>query len=124
MGRGGISWIMGGQNATNLLAATKGFVRAPVVAPIGSYVVGHMRDGTVPVIRATKVMGTNDYIVGYKGYMAGDAAVVLAEWIPIYFTPVFQAPTLQNQQGLMSMYDLFVNNAGYMVKGTVSNYTA
>jgi hypothetical protein len=69
-------------------------------------------------------MGTNDYIVGYKGYMAGDAAVVLAEWIPIYFTPVFQAPTLQNQQGLMSMYDLFVNNAGYMVKGTVSNYTA
>jgi len=124
MGRGGISWIMGGQNATNLLAATKGFVRAPVTAPIGSYVVGHMRDGTVPVIRATKVMSSNDYIVGYKGYMAGDAAVVLAEWIPIYFTPVFQAPTLQNQQGLMSMYDLFVNNAGYYVKGTVSNYTA
>jgi hypothetical protein len=124
MGRGGISWIMGGQNATNLLAATKGFVRAPVTAPIGSYVVGHMRDGTIPVVRATKVMATNDYIVGYKGYMAGDASVILAEWIPIYFTPVFQAPTLQNQQGLMSMYDLFVNNAGYMVKGTVSNYTA
>ena len=38
MGRGGISWIMGGQNATNLLAATKGFVRVPVTAPIGSYV--------------------------------------------------------------------------------------
>jgi Major capsid protein Gp23 len=124
MGRGGISWIMGGQNATNLMAATKGFVRAPVTAPIGSYVVGHMRDGTIPVIRATKVMATNDYIVGYKGYMAGDAAVVLAEWIPIYFTPVFQAPTLQNQQGLMSMYDLFVNNAGYMVKGTVTGYSA
>jgi hypothetical protein len=82
MGRGGISWIMGGQNATNLLAATKGFVRAPVTAPIGSYVVGHMRDGTVPVIRATKVMDTNDFIVGYKGYMAGDASVILAEWIP------------------------------------------
>jgi hypothetical protein len=27
-------------------------------------------------IRATKVMNTNDFIVGYKGYMAGDAAVV------------------------------------------------
>jgi hypothetical protein len=79
MGRGGISWIMGGQNATNLLAATKGFVRAPVTAPIGSYVVGHMRDGTIPVVRATKVMGTNDYIVGYKGYMAGDTFVVLAD---------------------------------------------
>jgi hypothetical protein len=103
MGRGGISWIMGGQNATNLLAATKGFVRAPVTAPIGSYVVGHMRDGTVPVIRATKVMDTNDFIVGYKGYMAGDASVILAEWIPIYFTPVFQAPTLQNQQGLTTI---------------------
>jgi hypothetical protein len=124
MGRGGISWIMGGYNATNLLAATKGFVRAPITAPIGSYVLGHMRDGTVPVIRATRVMATNDFIVGYKGYMAGDAAVILAEWIPIYFTPVFQAPTLQNQQGLMSMYDLFVNNAGYYVKGSVSNYSA
>ena len=27
-------------------------------------------------IRATKVMNTNDFLVGYKGYMAGDAAVV------------------------------------------------
>jgi hypothetical protein len=73
---------MGGQNATNLLAATKRFVRAPVTAPIGSYVVGHMRDGTIPVVRATKVMATNDYIVGYKGYMAGDAVVVLTEYNP------------------------------------------
>jgi hypothetical protein len=42
-------------------------------------------------------MSTNDFVVGFKGYMAGDAAMVLAEWIPIYFTPVWQAPYLQNQ---------------------------
>jgi hypothetical protein len=124
MGRGGLSWILAGANACNLLAATKGFVRAPITAPIGAHVLGHMRDGTLPVIKTLKVLNTNDFICGYKGYMAGDSSIILAEWIPIYFTPVFQAPTLQNQQGLMSMYDMFVNNAGYFVKGTVSNYTA
>jgi hypothetical protein len=124
MGRGGLSWILAGANACNLLAATKGFVRAPITAPIGAHVLGHMRDGTLPVIKTLKVLNTNDFICGYKGYMAGDSSIILAEWIPIYFTPVFQAPTLQNQQGLMSMYDMFVNNAGYFVRGTVSGYTA
>jgi hypothetical protein len=42
----------------------------------------------VPVIKALRVINTNDFVVGFKGYMAGDAAMVLAEWIPIYFTHV------------------------------------
>lgn len=95
MGRGGLSWIIAGQNASNVLAATKGFVRAPITAPIGAHILGHMRDGTLPVIRTlNNVIDTNTWIAGYKGYMAGDAAIILAEWIPIYFTPVFQSPTL------------------------------
>jgi hypothetical protein len=124
MGRGGVSWMLCGRNVANMMRQTKGFTPAPVIAPIGAHVIGYTRDGTVPIIKDLRVTQPDDYIVGYKGYMAGDAATILAEWIPIYFTPVFQAPTLQNQQGLMSMYDLFVNNSGYYAKGTCSNYTA
>jgi hypothetical protein len=40
----------------------------------------------VPVVKALQVIDTNKFVVGFKGYMAGDAAMVLAEWIPIYFT--------------------------------------
>jgi hypothetical protein len=96
----------------------------PNPAPIGAHLIGYLRDGTVPVIKTLAILDTNDYIVGYKGYMAGDAALILAEWIPIYFTPVWQAPSLSNQQGLMSMYDLFVNNNKYFAKGTISGYAA
>jgi hypothetical protein len=35
----------------------KGFVRAPVTAPVGSYVVDHMGDGTILVIRVTRIAG-------------------------------------------------------------------
>jgi hypothetical protein len=123
-GRGGISWVIAGSNAANIFRQTKGFQAAPVVAPIGAHILGYMRDGTVPLIKTLGVLGANDYIVGYKGYMAGDASIILAEWIPIYFTPVWQAPYLQNQQGLLSMYDLFVNRASYMARGKVTNYAA
>jgi hypothetical protein len=123
-GRGGVSWVIAGSNAANIIRQSRSFQPAPVVAPIGAHIIGYLRDGTVPVVKTLGVIGPNDYIVGYKGYMAGDASIILAEWIPIYFTPVWQAPFLQNQQGLMSMYDMFVNRASYMAKGTVSNYAA
>jgi hypothetical protein len=100
MGRGGVSWIVAGQNAANILRNCKGFQPVPTAAPIGAHLIGYLRDGTVPVIKTLQILNTNHYIVGYKGYMAGDAALIHAEWIPIYFTPVWQAPTLQNQQGL------------------------
>jgi hypothetical protein len=64
-------------------------------------VIGYTRDGTVPIIKDLRVTQPDDYVVGYKGYMTGDAA-----------------------KGLMSMYDLFVNNAWYYAKGTCSNYHA
>jgi hypothetical protein len=98
MGRGGVSWIVCGQNAANIFRNCKGFQPVPTGAPIGAHLIGYLRDGTVPVIKTISgVLNTNSYIVGYKGYMAGDAALIHAEWIPIYFTPVWQAPILQNQ---------------------------
>ena len=54
----------------------------------------------------------------------GDAAMILAEWIPIYFTPTFQNSNLQNSQGLLSMYNILLNQPGYYFKGTLSGYTA
>ena len=80
-----------GRNVANLMRQTKGFTPAPVIAPIGAHVIGYTRDGSVPIIKDIRVTPPNSYILGYKGYMAGDAATILAEWIPIYFTPVFQA---------------------------------
>jgi hypothetical protein len=125
-GRGGVDFVLCGRNAANIFRNVRGFEAVPNEAPIGPHVIGTLRDGTVTVVKIINdtVLGANEFVFGYKGYMAGDAATILAEWIPVYFTPTFQSPRFQNEQGVMSMYDLFVNNAGYYVKGTVSNYSA
>ena len=68
-----------GKNVANMMRQTKGFTPAPVIAPIGAHVIGYTRDGTVPIIKDLRVTQPDDYIVGYKGYMAGDAATILAE---------------------------------------------
>jgi hypothetical protein len=123
VGRGGLDWILCGRNAYNVFAQSRTFKSEPVKAPIGSYRAGTLRDGTITVIKSL-TMDPNAYTAGFKGYMAGDAATVLAEWIPLYSTPLFQNPTLNNQGGMCSIYDLFVNNASYYRTGEISNYSA
>lgn len=126
-GRGGIGFVVAGINAANIMRNISGFqTAAESAAPIGPYKLGDIKDGTVPVICVPKsnTLGDNDFVVGFRGYQAGDSATVLAEWIPLYFTALWESPDLINQKGLMSMYDLFVNNTKYLVKGTVSNYAA
>lgn len=123
MGRGGISWILAGTNAADLLRNANDFVPEPVVAPIGPHLIGTLRDGTVQVIK-NPFMDADTYVVGFKGYVLGDAPTILAEWIPLYASPVFQAPDLNNYQGLMSLYALVDNNVKYYVKGVISNYAA
>lgn len=122
-GRGGVDWVLCGTNAANIFRNARGFRPVAALSPIGAHVIGTMRDGTVTVVKSL-LLNADTFIFGYKGYMAGDAATILAEWIPVYFTPTFQDPTFKNEQGVMSMYDLFVNNSGYYFKGTVSNYNA
>lgn len=125
-GRGGVDFVLCGRNAAGLFRNVRGFEAVPNEAPIGPHIIGTLRDGTVTVVKIinSNVLGPNEFVFGYKGYMAGDAATILAEWIPIYFTPTFQDPRFKNEQGVMSMYDLFVNNAGYYVKGSVTNFGA
>lgn len=125
-GRGGVDFVLCGRNAAGIFRNVRGFEAVRNEAPIGPHVIGTLRDGTVTVVKiiSDAVMDPNEFVFGYKGYMAGDAATILAEWIPVYFTPTFQSPTFHNEQGIFSAYDLFVNNSGYYVKGKVTNFGA
>jgi hypothetical protein len=123
LGRGGVNWILCGNNAANVWSQVSGFKPSGVNAPIGPYEIGTLRDGTVSVVKVP-TMSANDYVVGFKGYVVGDSSIVLGEWIPLYATPVFQAPDLYNAQGLMSLYATVVNQPLYFRKGTLSNFTA
>jgi hypothetical protein len=123
-GRGGVSWVLCGTNAADIWRNCNGFEPGDVVAPIGPHKIGTLRDGTVAVIK-NPFMNRDTYVIGFKGYVMGDAATILAEWIPLYATPVFQAPELQNYQGMTSLYHLENNQAvAYYRYGTISNYAA
>lgn len=123
LGRGGVSWVLCGNNAANVWSQVAGFEPSGVQAPIGPYEIGTLRDGTVSVIKVP-TMAPNDYVVGFKGYVVGDSAIVLGEWIPLYATPVWNAPDLINHQGMMSLYASVLNEPGYFRKGTISNFAA
>jgi hypothetical protein len=124
-GRGGVSWILCGTNAADIWRHCDGFEPSDVVAPIGPHKIGTLRDGTVAIIK-NPFMNVNTYVIGFKGYVLGDAATILAEWIPLYATPVFQAPELINRQGMTSLYALFnqAQASSYYQSGTISSYAA
>lgn len=126
MGRGGIDFVLCGRDASNVIRQSRGFRPEAIRAPIGPHRIGTLRDGTVAVVKVpnTAILSANGYVFGFKGYMTGDSATILAEWIPMYFSPTFQAPTLVNSQGAFSAYDLFVNQPNYYLTGTLSNYAA
>jgi len=92
--------------------------------PIGPYLAGTLREGTISVIAVpyTKTLAEDQVIFGFKGFQLGDSAIVLAEWVSLYFTPTFQAPNLRNHKGALSFYDLFVNKPEYLCKGVISNF--
>ena len=85
---------------------------------------GTLNEGTIAVIAVpySKTLPEDQVIFGFKGFQLGDSAIVLAEWIPLYFTPTFQAPNLKNHKGCLSFYDLFVNKPNYLVRGVISNF--
>ena len=92
--------------------------------PIGPYLAGTLREGTIAVIAVpyTKTFPEDKVVFGFKGFQLGDSAIVLAEWVSLYFTPTFQAPNLRNHKGALSFYDLFINKAEYICSGVISNF--
>lgn len=125
-GRGTVDFII--VSATQGLVIVEqmdGFVAAPESKkPIGPYLAGTLRDGTIAVIAVpySNTLAADEVIFGFKGFQMGDSAVILAEWVPLYFTPTFQAPNLKNHKGALSFYDLFVNKPEYLTKGLISHF--
>ena len=103
----------------------EGFKAAPESKkPIGPYLAGTLREGTISVIAVpySKTLPSDQVVFGFKGFQLGDSAIVLAEWVPLYFTPTFQAPNLKNHKGAMSFYDLFINKPEYLARGVIANF--
>lgn len=125
-GRGTVDFIIvSAQQGLPIVEQIEGFKAAPEAKkPVGPYLAGTLREGTINVIAVpySATLPADQVIFGFKGFQLGDSAIVLAEWVPLYFTPTFQAPNLRNHKGALSFYDLFVNKAEYLVKGAISNF--
>lgn len=125
-GRGTVEFmIVSARQGLPIVEQIEGFKAAPESKkPIGPYLAGTLRDGTIAVIAVpyTNTLPVDQVVFGFKGFQLGDSAIVLAEWIPLYFTPTFQAPNLKNHKGAMSFYDLFLNKPEYLVRGAISNF--
>lgn len=125
-GRGTVEWmVVSATQGLPVVEQIEGFKAAPESKkPIGPYLAGTLRDGTISVIAVpyTATLPADQVIFGFKGFQLGDSSVVLAEWVPLYFTPTFQAPNLKNHRGALSFYDLFLNKPEYMVKGAIANF--
>ena len=125
-GRGTVEWmVVSAKEGLPVVEQIEGFKAAPESKkPIGPYLAGTLRDGTISVIAVpyAKTLAADEVIFGFKGFQLGDSSIVLAEWVPLYFTPTFQAPNLKNHRGALSFYDLFLNKPEYMVKGYIANF--
>ena len=125
-GRGTVDFIIvSASQGLVVVEQIEGFKAAPEAKkPIGPYLAGTLRDGTINVIAVpyTKTLPADQVVFGFKGFQLGDSSVILAEWVPLYMTPTFQAPNLRNHKGCLSFYDLFVNKPEYLVCGAISNF--
>lgn len=125
-GRGTVDFIIcSASQGLVVIEQIEGFKAAPEAKkPIGPYLAGTLRDGTINVIAVpyTKTLAADQVVFGFKGFQLGDSSVILAEWVPLYMTPTFQAPNLRNHKGCLSFYDLFVNKPEYLVRGAIANF--
>lgn len=125
-GRGTVDFIIvSASQGLVIVEQIEGFKAAPEAKkPIGPYLAGTLRDGTINVIAVpyTKTLAADQVVFGFKGFQLGDSSVILAEWVPLYMTPTFQAPNLRNHKGCLSFYDLFVNKPEYLVRGAIANF--
>jgi len=125
-GRGHVDFIVCGLNAYNVISKSSTFepVAAPELPMVGSYRAGTI-DGRIPVIKVTNnlILDTNSYIFGFKGMQAGDSSMIIADFVPLYFTQEVTL-NLNTSRGVLTMYDLLQGNNNYLVKGTLQNYVA
>lgn len=125
-GRGTVEFIIcSAKQGLTVIEQMEGFKAAPEAKkPIGPYLAGTLNEGTISVIAVpySATLPSDQVIFGFKGFQLGDSSVILAEWIPLYFTPTFQAPNLRNHRGCLSFYDLFLNKPEYLCQGAIANF--
>ena len=125
-GRGTVEFIIcSARQGLPVIEQIDGFKAAPESKkPIGPYLAGTLNDGTIAVIAVpySNTLPADQVVFGFKGFQLGDSAIIVAEWIPCYFTPTFQAPNLKNHRGCLSFYDLFINREAYLCKGALANF--
>ena len=117
-GKGAISWLVAGTDAATVMSSMRGFVVEPNIVPIGAHVIGSING--VTVIK-DPYMTVNEYLAGYNGILPGDSGVIVADWIPVYFTPTQQTADLVGRKALLSMYDIVSNVTTYYKKGRIDN---
>ena len=83
-GKGSVAWIICGGDASTVMGSMKDFVKEPNATPIGAYLIGSING--VQIIK-DPYMTSNEFVAGYNGILPGDSGVIVADWIPIYFTP-------------------------------------
>lgn len=117
-GRGSVSWVVAGTQAAVVFKSMSEFVAEPNVVPIGAHLIGKV--GDVAIIKDPSLTAT-DFLCGYNGILPGDSGVIVADWIPVYFTPTFQSPDLRGSKALLSMYDIVTNVGTYYKRGQVTS---
>lgn len=125
-GRGTVDFmIVSARQGLPIVEQIEGFKAAPESKkPIGPYLAGTLREGTIAVIAVpySATLPNDQVIFGFKGFQLGDSAIILAEWVALYFTPTFQSPNLKNHKGALSFYDIVINKPEYLVRGAISNF--
>jgi len=117
-GKGTVAWIIAGSKAATVMSSMRDFVREPNVTPIGAHLIGSLNG--VQIIK-DPYLTTNEFIAGYNGILPGDSGVIVADWIPVYFTPTEQTADLVSRKGLLSMYDIVNNVSTYYTRGRITN---
>ncbi len=130
--RGGLSYIVVGTNVAGVISQASGFIPVDTTqGEVGSHIIGYYNGA--PVIKNFEMTdfnsiaseGKNEFVVGFKGFGAGDASVIVAEFVPIYKSQIFENPneSAKRTMSLMSQYGRQRNpNVNYAVKGKILNY--
>lgn len=145
IGRGTLTTVVVGRIGRNVAMMCPTFQPAKSESNIGPVLFGTLRDGEISLIYnpyqqdpyGQNVTGT--FLAYFKGYGAGDAPVLMGDWLPFYITPEMQMYDLNNYQAFASFYQQQINpwvvggqglgslakvpNGGYVWQGTIVGYS-
>jgi hypothetical protein len=125
------TFIVAGSNVIRVLRQLPNFKPASLgkTPPTGPYKAGTL-DGRVVIhdpflknitVDGTAILGTNRYIMGYKGDNFLMSGFIHAPYIPLFTTPTLVTNDLMAQKGFYSASGFKVVNAGMFTYGKITN---